>query len=341
MSAVLDYATTLGRYLLSQQLVHLIVHVTNHCNFRCDHCFIDFSPKRDLKLSAYQALGRDAGKLFWLDIGGGEPFLRKDLADIVGSFDAKVVQIPSNGALPDLMETQCRRMLDLGDREVVVSLSLDGLRDTHDRVRKHPGSYDQVWNTFERLKKIDGLYVKVLTVLHNENVGEILDLMREVKLHQPDHHSVILVRGETMRDNIKLPPVEELRKLGREIFAIQESYDYGRGGLYERILRNFHRFVWKNSLRTIEEQRQVIPCLAGTAHMVVMGDGRVSSCEMLEPVGDLKFQSWEEIKDSAAFKQQVADIKAGKCYCTHNCAMMDSIFFNPRNVAKLVHQSVD
>ena len=59
------------------------MHVTNACNFRCDHCFVDFeSPKRDLKLDVYQQLAADSPPLMWLDIGGGEPFLRKDLADI-------------------------------------------------------------------------------------------------------------------------------------------------------------------------------------------------------------------------------------------------------------------
>ena len=105
------------------------------------------------------------------------------------------------------------------------------------------------------------------------------------------------------------------------------------------MLRNFHRYLWKVSLRTLEEERQVIPCLAGRAHMVVMGTGAVSSCEMLPAVGNIKQQSWSDIRASDAFRQQVADIKAGKCHCTHNCAMFDSIFFNPRNIPKLLHQA--
>ena len=340
MSSFVDYTTSLGRYLVSQNLMHLILHVTNHCNFRCKHCFIDFSPKRDIKLDQYQKLGREVGKLFWLDIGGGEPFLRKDLADIVAAFDAGVTQIPSNGSLPDLMVEQTTRMLADRDREVVISLSLDGLAATHDDIRGEAGSWDQVWKTFERLQRVDGLFVKILTVLQSSNVHEIIPLMEEVRKHAPDHHSVILVRGETMDESVGLPPMEELRKLGHEISAIQETYDYGNNPLAARVLRNFHRYLWKVSLRTLEEKRQVISCLAGKTQMVVMGDGRVSSCEMLEPVGDLRAQGWDEIKESEAFKAQVADIVAGKCHCTHNCAMFDSIFFNPRNIPKLLHQTV-
>ena len=103
MASGLDFARTFGTYLLQRNLQHLIIHVTNHCNFRCEHCFIDFSPKKDLKLPQFQEIARQVGPLFWLDIAGGEPSLRKDLADIVAAFDAKVVQIPSNGSLPDLL----------------------------------------------------------------------------------------------------------------------------------------------------------------------------------------------------------------------------------------------
>ena len=74
------------------------------------------------------------------------------------------------------------------------------------------------WKTFEQLRKIDDVYVKILTVVHDGNAKEIIPLMKEVKKKGPDNHSVILVRGETIDDSIHLPPVSELRELGREIY---------------------------------------------------------------------------------------------------------------------------
>ena len=99
---------------MRRNLQHMIVHVTNHCNFRCEHCYIDFSPKKDLTLAELSDLGKRVGRLFWLDIGGGEPFLRKDLAEIIASFDHQVVQIPTNGSLPELvLENLARHGLSL------------------------------------------------------------------------------------------------------------------------------------------------------------------------------------------------------------------------------------
>ena len=339
MSDVLQFAKHFGEYLGRRNLQHMIVHVTNHCNFRCSHCFIDFSPKKDLTLPAYQKLGREVGPLFWLDIAGGEPFLRKDLAEIVASFDANVVQIPSNGSLPKLMAEQLDRMRSTTKAQVTISLSLDGLKETHERIRKAPGNWDQVWETFEMLKQRD-LPVKINTVITRDNAGEILELMRVVRSHKPDFHSIILLRGEPMSPAVALPPLEELHHLGPEIFKILETYDYGKGRLSAHLLRNYHRYLWNLSLQTLEQQRQVIPCLAGRAHMVVYGDGRVSSCEMLETIGDLKTQSWSEIQSSDSLKEQRQFIADKRCHCTHNCAMLDSILLNPASLPHLVSENV-
>jgi len=337
---MLKFGLNFGEYLIKRNLRHLIAHVTNHCNFRCQHCFIDFSPKKDLKLAEFERIGREVGRLFWLDIGGGEPFLRKDLAEIIGAFRAEVIQIPSNGSLPDLMVEQLTRMKRLTDAEITVSLSLDGLEETHERVRGEKGSWDQVWSTFERLRDLDECSVKINTVITNDNKGELIDLMREVRHREPDFHSIILLRGDPMDPETKLPPLDELRRLGPEIFSILETYDYGQSALSAGILRNYHKFLWNVSLKTNEEQRQVIPCLAGQAHMVMMGNGDVSSCEMLEPVGNVQTQSWEDISKGPKLRQQVQDIKAGKCHCTHNCAMLDSILLNPANLPNLFHQKI-
>ena len=85
---------------IKRKIKHLILHVTNHCNFRCSHCFVDFvTPKRDLKFSEYEELSKNLNDFFWLDIGGGEPFLRKDLYKIVNLFKKQIVSIPTNGWL--------------------------------------------------------------------------------------------------------------------------------------------------------------------------------------------------------------------------------------------------
>ena len=87
------YALAFAKYMASRGLNHLILHVTNACNFRCEHCFIDFSPKKDLAFDEIARLAAAVKDLLWLDIAGGEPFLRKVLAAVVALFNFKIVQI--------------------------------------------------------------------------------------------------------------------------------------------------------------------------------------------------------------------------------------------------------
>lgn len=329
------------QFLVRQNLQHMIVHVTNHCNFRCEHCFIDFSPKRDLKLEDYQVLGRTVGKLFWLDIAGGEPFLRKDLADLIACFETEILQIPTNASQQRQIVEGVREIRQRIRSEITISLSLDGLKERHERIRKAPGNWDQVWDTFEKLRALRGIKVKINTVVNQDNYHELIDLMREVRRRKPDFHSIILLRGNPMNPDFRLPPLEELRKLGPRIFEILETYDYGKGGVMARVLRNYHRYLWNVSLETVRQETQVIPCLAGRAHMVVMGNGDVSSCEMLPAVGNIRDQSWNEILEGETFQRQKQDIRDKKCFCTHNCAMLDSILFRPASLPHLIHEDVN
>jgi MoaA/NifB/PqqE/SkfB family radical SAM enzyme len=74
MSGPIQMLGAIGDYLVTKRMKHMIVHVTNACNFRCDHCFVDFeSKKRDLKLDEYKKLGADSESLLWLDIGAVSP----------------------------------------------------------------------------------------------------------------------------------------------------------------------------------------------------------------------------------------------------------------------------
>ena len=51
MKTYSNFLSHFSSFLFKKKLKHLILHVTNHCNFRCSHCFVDFvNVKRDLKI---------------------------------------------------------------------------------------------------------------------------------------------------------------------------------------------------------------------------------------------------------------------------------------------------
>jgi MoaA/NifB/PqqE/SkfB family radical SAM enzyme len=323
-------------FALGRSLQHLIVHVTDACNLACAHCFKGDPCREELPLAHYRRIAGDVGRLLWLDIAGGEPFLRADLPDIIALFRADVVQIPTNGVRTDLVVDGIRRIRAASRSRIALSVSIDGFEEEHDRLRGS-GSWAQAWRTFDAVRSL-GVPVKINTVLSNRNVDTLVAFMEHTRQRHPDFHSVIFHRGTGRDLRVTLPPVARIREIMPEALRILGSYGYGRNPAAARILRNYHRLLWKLSLEIVERRRQVVPCLAGQSQLTIYADGGVSCCEMLPPFASVKDGSLAEIMASVELAGERGGIRAGRCSCTHNCALLDSVMFSWRGLLRLLHQ---
>lgn len=315
---------------------HLILHVTNRCNMRCKHCFVDFSgPKQELTLDEVKSVSEKLSNLIWLDIGGGEPLLRDDLEEIISLFKFEEVSIPTNGWETELIAEKLKKIHLMTSGKLIVTLSLDGMQRTHDGIRSR-SSFERTIRTFERLKEVEGIRIKFNTVLCEKNYDEIIALMRFVKELGPDFHSVLLLRGTPRDPSMHLPSSEKIKALEKDIYQIQQSYDYGRTGILSRIQRNYQKYKRDLSLRILQEKRQVIPCLAGTFHLVIWPECSLSVCELLPPVGNIREKNFEDLLNGAEMKKAVLSIRNGNCFCTHDCNMIENILLNPKSYFKLL-----
>jgi MoaA/NifB/PqqE/SkfB family radical SAM enzyme len=324
------------RYRIRPSIRHLILHVTNVCNMRCQHCFVNFEEKpNDLTFQEIEAVARHVNDLIWLDIGGGEPCLRKDLVEVVGLFRAREISIPTNGWFPDRITRVAAAIHERTRGRLIVTVSLDGFEETHDEMRMK-GSFRKAHETIRRLREIPGLRVKINTVLCERNAGEVLDFMRYVRDLGVDYQSLLLLRGDPINPLYKLPPIGTLRKIGEQLPAILEGYEFGRKGFFRSVLRNYQAVKWETQLRTLEEKTQVVPCLGGQIHLVVYANGEVAPCEILPSVGSIRKTSLPEILKGADWADAVAGIRRKECNCTHDCNQQENILFEPRTYPKLL-----
>src|SRR5436190_365396 len=133
--------------------VLLNILVTSVCDMRCTHCFftdeLDDRPRKKLQMKTHeidriaQTLGGNLGVLI---LAGGEPFTRKDLPEIVGSFyrhnNLESVYLMSNGQIQKRIFPDVTRILDeCPNLNVTVALGIDGLGEQHDKIRQKPGSW--------------------------------------------------------------------------------------------------------------------------------------------------------------------------------------------------------
>ncbi len=105
------------KFLKPSGLDTLILYVTSRCNAKCHFCFYGEELNRvpELKLPELIKVSEKLKSLSGLLIGGGEPFLRTDLFDIISAFSrncrVRIVQIPTNGYFTDRIVAFVKRVL--------------------------------------------------------------------------------------------------------------------------------------------------------------------------------------------------------------------------------------
>lgn len=322
----------------------LVLFVTDRCNARCRHCFHWEALNHGADLLSHaelEDLQRELGPLLTVSLSGGEPFLRSDLARLVGLFeDSGEVSIPTNGLRTERIVESVSRMLDEGGPPLVVLLSVDGLRETHDRIRGVDGNFDRLQETCRALAELKRrasrreLRLKVGTVLCNLNVAEIPALSESVRCGMPDvdFHNFEILRGAPPDGTIHPPTVAELEWVKPHVFAAWErSMFFGRSRRVSSWLAvGLKRFLFELYIETLRQKRQLIPCLAGRTSAVVDETGNLSFCELREPIGNLREERFETLWTSPRADRIRASIARGECHCVHSCFQPKNVVLNPR-----------
>ena len=165
----------------------VIWNLIRRCNLACKHCYsisADHDFPGELNTAEIYAVMDDL-KRFGVPVlilSGGEPLLRPDIYDISKRAKAMgfYVGLSTNGTLID--EDNIDRIADVGYD--YVGISIDGLRDTHDKFRRLDGAFDASMHGI-RLCQQHGIKVGLRFTLTQDNAAElpaILDLMDEMDI---------------------------------------------------------------------------------------------------------------------------------------------------------------
>lgn len=317
--------------------VLLNILVTSVCDMRCTHCFftdeLDDRPRKKLQMKTHeiekisQTLGGNLGVLI---LAGGEPFTRKDLPEIARSFytnnKLESIYIMSNGQIQKRIFPDVTRVLqECPNLNVTVALGIDGLKEQHEQIRQKPGSWDIAISTARQLQAIKKEYprldVQTCTCFMNSNQNTIFEWYDFLKYElKPDKVNFNYIRPPSA-DPVELD-IDHSRyaKLASMIdddsrhAAIKNNYG-GKAGFFKAAIDIYmHGLIAK----TQETGAAQMKCYAGTAGGVIYDEGTVSSCENLDPVGNLRDFDWNFQKLWLSPAMHTRRLKAADgCFCTH------------------------
>ncbi len=158
----------------------VIWNLIRRCNLTCKHCYATSADKDfpgELNTEKIFSVMHDL-KSFSVPVlilSGGEPLMRPDIFEI--SHYAKkmgfYVGLSSNGTL--INENNIRDIVDVGYN--YVGISLDGMRETHDRFRRKQGSFDAALSGIRLCHKA-GIKVGLRFTLTQDNKQDFPDLLQ-------------------------------------------------------------------------------------------------------------------------------------------------------------------
>ena len=154
--------------------VNVTWEVTLQCNLRCTHCLSDAGSESAEELSTAECRKLidqlAALRVFQVNIGGGEPFIREDFLELLDHAHERglVTCASSNGLLID--RTLARRLARM--EKFYLQVSLDGATaEVNDPIRGR-GTYDRVLTAMGYLAG-EGVRFSVNTVLTRNNYPQL------------------------------------------------------------------------------------------------------------------------------------------------------------------------
>ncbi len=328
--------------------IYVTFFVTNRCNFKCQHCFYSEElnrPTQELSLAEVSTLSQSMGSILVMLYSGGEPFLRKDLAEITKVFynqnKIRYLSIPTNGSLlRETIQTVTNICESCPRLTLVLHFSIDGLKDTHERIRETRNSFGEAIQTFTRIKELKQKFKRLkvgFTITFNAfNQNEIGEIYTYLKSLGPDSVGINLVRGSAKNPLTQNIELEKYTAITREV-----QKDLANSVLpgYGRYLGALASYKYSIINRLARENKFISPCYSSRLACVIYPNGDVYPCEMLPEtkIGNVReFQLnfrrlWESKKNKAIAEWVVKS----KCFCTHECNVGCNVTFNLKHLSAI------
>jgi len=289
--------------------------ITYKCNLDCFFCdrqtLYRDKLNKDLGLSKAKRVVDNLADADVMTVGitGGEPLLRNDLEELAKYAKDKglIVTLSTNGTL--LTRSRAQRLVNSFHS---ISVSLDGLSDTHDRIRGKKGAYDKAIRGLKHLTKTNprACAIGVNFVLNKLNFQELRKVFDTVKNIGVNYFFVQPVIGSSSW----VIPEDTINRSVEQILEMKSNYRHYISQSYY-----FINHISDYITGTVPKL-----CDAGGLYLAINNEGGLFLCPGLPRtketyIGSLLQHSMVDLLKSKKLKR-IKDAIVPKCQpCLMNC----------------------
>ncbi len=286
------------------------VVVTYRCNAKCHMCNTWQYPTRldeEIPLSVLEKLP----KLEFCNITGGEPFLRRDIEDIVEIVKkkAKRIVISTNGFFTERILQLAKKYNDIGIR-----ISIEGLPQANDELRGIINGFDHGLRTLLELQRMRIKDIGFGITVSDRNARDMIELYQLSEAMGLEFATAAVHNSYYFHkyDNV-IANREALESCFRELIGEL---------LKTKRLKNWFRAYFNYGLiNYVRGNKRLLPCEAGTENFFVTPSGDIVPCNGSDQewvFGNLKEQNWSDIWHGV----KAEEVRSRVRKCSKNCWMI-------------------
>ncbi len=280
--------------------------VTHRCNAKCVMCSSHENPscvKDEITLEEIKKIPEAS----FIQITGGEPFMRADLEGIVGILAKKSrrLMINTNGYFTEKLVDLCTKYPD-----TAIRISIDGDRNVHNSIRRID-IYDKAIDSLKQLKALGIEDLGISFTLQENNSDQLIEMYKYALGMGVDfgvgiiHNSFYFSKDDNViKNQEKLKTV--LKELVKTQIKSSRKKDWARAYFNDM------------SINYIDGKPMPVRCDAGISSFTIECNGNVLPCNMTPTewiMGNIKQQTWQDIMKS----NKALEIKQRCKNCTLNC----------------------
>lgn len=310
--------------------------LTYQCNSRCKICQIwKRKVENEFSLDQIEHFFTTNNFFNWIDLTGGEVFLREDLIQVIKTIlktqrNLYLLHIPTNGILTGKIISDTRQILNLGPNRFLVSIAMDGPAKLHNQLRGIKDNWQRAVATYKNLKQLKAKNLDCYfgMTLSGRNYHLIEETYQELKKEIPNldrndlhfniaHYSSHYYQNLSVDLGLRQNIGNELKKFNKQK-RVAFSRVYYLEKRYQDLIPKY-----------LETGKTPLPCRALSASVFIDPRGDIYPCGMWEKkLGSLKDFNFDlkKLWQEKMTKEAVKVIKTNKCpSCWTPCEAYQSI----------------